>query len=148
MLTALVKVWKNSTPSPSSFWPQNGFYNKSEATPMSFVGSIRCCFPRLLKFRIYLTISDIIHLQTSKKSLGWWKFSDGSKYINVSIPIFKKKSLRRFLVTLLQWKVWYFFPEISAEIFSWKSAYLVPRYILKGPQHRRMQLHPCPAQKC
>ena len=28
-------------------------------------------------------------------------------------------------------KVWNFFPEISAKIFSWKSAYLVPRCIQK-----------------
>ena len=65
--------------------------------------------------------------------------------------IFKKKSSRRFMektpqlfivVTLLQWKVWQFFPEISAKIFSWKSAYIVPRNIQKCPQHKSMWLHP------
>ena len=56
--------------------------------------------------------------------------------LTLSMPIFKKKSSRRFLgesskhfivVTLLQWKVWNFLPEISTKIFSWKLAYIVPK---------------------
>ena len=38
----------------------------------------------------------------------------------------------RISVTLLQWKVWNFFPEISAKIFSWKLSYMVPRYTYKN----------------
>ena len=53
-----------------------------------------------------------------------------------------KNSDSILLVTLLQWKVWNFFPEISAKIFSWKSAYKnVP-----NAQHRSTWLHPCSAQ--
>ena len=66
--------------------------------------------------------------------------------LTLSMPIFKKKSPRRFLekmpklfivVTLLQWKVWNFLPEISAEIFSWKLAYLVSRCIQKRPPTKK-----------
>ena len=56
------------------------------------------------------------------------------------IPIFKKKSsLKRLgksskisiVVTLLQWKFWNFFPDVSGKIFSWKLVYVVPRCIQK-----------------
>ena len=59
------------------------------------------------------------------------------------MPIFKKKSsLKRLgkscklfiVVTLLQWKVCNFFPDVSGEIFSWKLAFKEPRYIRKTHQ--------------
>ena len=36
-----------------------------------------------------------------------------------------------WIVTLLQWKVCNFFPDVSGEIFSWKLAYKEPRCIQK-----------------
>ena len=59
------------------------------------------------------------------------------KYYNDSLGSQKSErdmdEVTFFYVMLLQWKVEPFFPEISAEIFSWKLAYLVSRCIKKGP---------------
>ena len=77
----------------------------------------------------------------------------------VSMPIFKKKSSRRFLGKVPNFgyyikmnfceisKVWNFFPEIFAKIFSWKLAYLGPRCIQKRPRLWSMKFYHYPAQK-
>ena len=56
---------------------------------------------------------------------------------------FLGKSSKLFIVlTSLQWKVWNFFPEISAKIFFWKLAYLVSIYIQKTSLTTKV----CPTQ--
>ena len=73
------------------------------------------------------------------------------------MPSFKKKyPLKRLeksyklfvVVTLQQWKVCNFLPDVSGLIFSWKLAYKEPSYIVykKRPQRRSMWLHPWPVQ--
>ena len=75
----------------------------------------------------------------STKSLQWLlSIHLGTKYGDFQEKIFTDISWKKFqtshciVVTLLKWKIRSFFKEIFAKIFSWKSAYLVPRCIQKG----------------
>ena len=75
----------------------------------------------LLCWGRFLYIPWLFVCQFSRKNLPWnvWeKVTNFGYYIKIHFYVIPK--------------VWNFFPEISAKIFSWKSAYLVPRCIQKN----------------